>query len=245
MTIAQSVQRTIAALPAGQVFGYEALPSYSSAPAAVTKAVSRLIQDKKLKRFAKGKFYVPEQGLLGERKLSDSEVLRSVLFKNGRLRGYITGYALYNRLGLTTQMPGTITVAVNGGRQEKDFGNLKVQVTVARAPVNAENVKLLGYLDVLKDIKSIPDANVNTSLARMRGLLGELNQADKRSVVSLALTHYTPQTRALLGLLMELLPEKTGSVSVEKLRQSLNPTTTYKLGLDESRWTAARSWNIR
>lgn len=245
MSIFQSVQKSIADMPEGRVFGYDALPSFNTEPAAVTKAVSRLVQGNKLKRFAKGKFYVPEQGLLGERKLSDSEVLRSVLYKNGRLRGYITGYALYNRLGLTTQIPGTITVAVNGGRQEKDFGNLKVQITVARAPVSAENVKLLGYLDALKDIRLIPDANVNTSLARMRGLLGELNRAEKRLAVSLALTYYTPQTRALLGLLMELLPVKASSVSVQKLRQSLNPTTIYKLGLDESRWTIARSWNIR
>ena len=241
MTIAQTIQKAVAAMPAGQVFGYEALPSYSSAPAAVTKAVSRLVQDNKLKRFSKGKFYVPKQGLLGERKLSDSELVRSVLFKSGKLRGYVTGYALFNRLGLTTQMPSTIRVAVNGGRQDKDFGNLKIQVCVARAPVEASNARLLGYLDVLKDIKSIPDTNVSKSLVRMQALLEDLNKVEKRSAVSLALTYYPPQVRALLGLLMNNGEE----VSIQELKQSLNPTTLYKIGVDHALWPAAKNWNIR
>lgn len=50
-----------------------------------------------------------------------------MLYKDGRLRGYITGLSLFNQLGLTTQVPRTVTLAINGGRQEKEFGTIKTK----------------------------------------------------------------------------------------------------------------------
>lgn len=126
------------------------------------------MEEKRLERFAKGKFYVPKKGLLGLRKPSDSELLRSMLYKDGRLRGYITGLSLFNQLGLTTQVPRTVTLAINGGRQEKEFGTIKVKTQVTRVPVEERDVPLLQYLDALKEVKSIPDSNIDRSLLRWK-----------------------------------------------------------------------------
>ena len=91
MSIAQTVEKSVESIPAGKIFSYQELPSYAKSPGAVIKAISRLVEEKRLERFSKGKFYVPKKGLLGSRKPSDSELLRSMLYKDGRLRGYITG----------------------------------------------------------------------------------------------------------------------------------------------------------
>ncbi len=241
MSIAQTVQNTIESMPAGQIFGYQQLPNYARSPSAVIKAVGRMVSDKRLERFSKGKFYVAKKGLLGKRKPSDNELIRAVLYEKGRLRGYVTGGALFNRLGLTTQVPRTITVAYNGGRQEKDFGTIRIKTVVTRIPVRQEDVVLLQYLDVLKDIKTIPDSDINVSLNVMSKKLDELPTSDQSRLITLAQKYYGPQARALLGMLYSAL-----GISVpESLSLSLNPTTLYKLNLDNALWPKAKDWNIR
>ncbi len=241
MSITQAIENSIEAMPAGQIFGYQALPRYAKSPGAVIKAISRMVSDKKLERLSKGKFYVPKKGLLGLGKPSDGELLRSMLYKDGRLRGYVTGLSLYNQLGLTTQVPRTITIAYNGGRQEKEFGTIRVKTIVTRIPVQEKDVKLLQYLDALKDIKKILDSDVNLSLKIMCRYISKLQDREQGRLLKLAQDYYSPQVRALVGLLFTNLdiPVPPG------LARSLNPTTIYKLKLDQSKWPLAREWNIQ
>jgi len=241
MSIAQTIQNTVEAMPAGQIFGYQELPNYAKSPSAVIKAISRLVADKRLERFSKGKFYVPKKGLFGIRKPSDGELIRSMLYKDGRLRGYVTGLSLYNQLGLTTQVPRTITVAYNGGRQEKEFGTIRIKTIVTSIPIKEKDVKLLQYLDALKDIKKILDSNVNLSLKIIRRYISELSEREQRRLVKLAKNYYSPQVKALVGLLFTSLKLSVPS----SLARSLNPTTIYKLKLDQSKWSMAKEWNIR
>jgi len=241
MSIAQTIQSSIDNMPPGQLFGYQDLPVYAKSPSAVIKAIGRMVTSEKLKRFSKGKFYIPKQGKLGLRKPSDSELIRSMLYKNGRLFGYITGLSLYNRLGLTTQLPRTITIACNGGRQEKELGTIRIKTIVTRLPIQEENIKLLQYLDVLKDIKKIPDSDINLSLKIMSNLIEALSELQRKQLLDLAIDYYSPQTRALIGLIFSTLEFPLP----DKLALSLNPTTTYKLKLDQSIWVKAKYWNIK
>jgi len=241
MSIAQTIQNTVEAMPAGQIFGYQELPGYAKSPSAVIKAISRMVSDKRLERFSKGKFYVPKKGLFGIRKPSDGELIRSMLYKDGRLRGYVTGLSLYNQLGLTTQVPRTITVSYNGGRQEKEFGTIRIKTIVTRIPIQEKDVKLLQYLDALKDIKKILDSDVNITLEIMRRYISELSGREQGRLVKLAQDYYSPQVRTLVGLLFTSLKLSVPS----SLARSLNPTTIYKLKLDQSKWPMVKEWNIR
>ena len=58
------------------------------------------------------------------------------------------------------------------------------------------------YLDVLKDIKKISDANINASLKRMKRLISELTSDEKKRLIDLAVSYYTAQARALTGMLL-------------------------------------------
>ncbi len=231
MNIAQTIQNTVKAMPAGQIFGYQELPSYAKSPNAVIKAISRMVSDKRLERFSKGKFYVPKKGLFGIRKPSGDELIRSMLYKDGRLRGYVTGLSLYNQLGLTTQVPRTIIVSYNGGRQEKEFGTIRIKTVVTRIPIQEKDVKLLQYLD----------SDVNLTLKIMHRYIAELSDCEQGRLVKLAQSYYSPQVKALVGLLFTSLKLSIPS----SLAQSLNPTTIYKLKLDQSKWPMAKEWNIR
>jgi hypothetical protein len=240
MSIAQAIQSQIAGMPAGQVFGYEELRGYARAPSAVAKAVSRMVSDNRIERLSNGKFYVPQKGVLGLRKPSDTELIRSVLYKAGRLRGYVTGQALFNRLGLTTQLPRTITVAVEGGRQEKDFGTIRVKMVNTRFPIREQDVKLFQYLDVLREAKSIPDTDINQTLRIMKDKIAALSKPERERLIQLAVDYDAPQVRALLGLLLA-----SAGKDAPFLKDTLNPTTVYKLSLNQRLWPQAENWNIK
>lgn len=241
MSISQEVQERISAWKAGHIYDYQDFDFYDENPNAVIKAISRLVSTDKLKKISKGKFYVAKKGRLGLRKPSDDKLIRSFLYKNGRLRGYVTGLSLYNQLGLTTQIPARITLAYNGGRQEKNFGTVKIRTLISRAPITEENVTILQYLDVLKDIKKIPDADVNQTLSIMQRKIESLTIMDRNKLMKLARDYYSPQTRALVCLIFNNLDFSL----IGDLATSLNPTTSYKLGFDQARWPNAINWNIK
>lgn len=241
MSIAQTVQNKVKTMPAGQVFGYQDLPGYNESTSAVIKAVNRMVAEERIERLSKGKFYVPKKGVFGLRKPSDTELIRSVLYKDGRLRGYVTGVSLYNQLGLTTQVPRTITVAYNGGRQEKFYDTIRIKKVVTRIPIEEKDVKLLQYLDALKDIKKIPDSDINLSLKIMKDYISKLSSQDQKRLLKIAQDYYSPQVKALVGLIYSSL-----NLDVpQSLKRSLNPTTTYKLKLDKAMWPLAKDWNIQ
>ena len=87
----------------------------------------------------------------------------------------------------------------------------------------------------------ISDADINEVLRIMRSKIADLSSSERDMLVSLALEYYSPQTKALLGLLLKSSSLK-GS---QELKASLNPTTIYKLKLDTKRWPQMDKWNIR
>ena len=241
MSIAASVNRIIDRAPTGRIFGYEIFPQYRESPGAVVRAVNRGVEARKLERIEKGRFYKPRKGALGDVPVSDEERLRDALYRNGRRVGYVTGPALYNRLGLTTQMPKTVAIAVNRATQTKDLGTVRMKLLSRRAPISESTVPLLEILDILRNARKVPDANVERVIQEMTKRLTELTPAELRKLQQFALAYYNPATRALLGMLltrcrMEVLPA---------LKASLNPTTRFDLGIDPDEWPESRAWNIR
>ena len=241
MSIAANVKQTIERLPPGRVFGYEVFDDYQTAPDAVVRAVNRCVEQERLLRLSKGRFFAPKQGVLGPMNVSDAELLRDVLFRRGRRSGYITGPALYNRLGLTTQIPKTVTVATNRAAQTKDFGTIRIKTTPRRAPITDANVPLLELLDVLRDVKKIPDAKVDDVVKAIARRISALTPSELKRLQKLAVDYYSASTRALLGVILERLGEGVSP----SLKQSMNPTTRFDLGLNVSRWPEAIAWNIR
>jgi hypothetical protein len=240
MNIAKTIQNRVDEFPVGKIFGYQDMPNYEGAPNTVIKALGRMVLSQKIRRLSKGKFYIPKPGILGARKPSDDELIRSSLYQAGQLRGYITGLCLYNKLGLTTQVPMVITIATNGSRQIKGFGTISIKTISTIIPIQEEDVQLLQYLDVLKDIKKIPDANPNDSLLILSRYITDLSKTKQKRLSVLALQYYKPQVRVLLGIIFE----KMNFPDVSRLKKSLNPITKYNVNLDGVLWPNLSDWNI-
>ncbi|KMK81828.1 DUF6088 family protein [Pectobacterium brasiliense] len=238
MKIKPLVEKEISRFEPGKVFTYRDLTPYISSPETTVKAVSRLVKNGDIKRFAKGHFYRPKKGMFGEMQLSDTEKLKTFMYQNGERRGYVTGTGLYNRLGLTTQIPRTITIASDKSPQRKNLGNVEVKLVKAKVPVSESNREYLEILDVLSNIKKIPDSNPSEVMRVIAKKLKNIKKDDLHELINLA-SVYSPVTRALLGL----LTEKININLAMNLKSRLNPTTRYRIGLD-SYWDNAEEWNI-
>lgn len=239
-SIQAEVGDQVAQVPLGKVFSYDSMPAYREAPNAVVKAVSRLVRKGELRRFAKGQFYRPRQGVLGEVPLKDTEKLKPLLYKGGRRVAYITGVSLYNRLGLTSQVPRVLTLARKGAGKGRNMGTFSVRIVPARAPVKDEDIPVLELLDVLKDIRRIPDTTPDETLCWLLARTRRLTDQDRHRMVGLADEFYPPMVRALLGMLLETL----GKNEYRDLESSLNPVSRYKVFIDHEKWALARKWHI-
>lgn len=241
MPISTQVKQSIDAFKPGQVFDCSEITVYKMNPAATLKALSRMVVADQLRRVSKGLYYVPKRGILGDIKPSDSDILKTLLYKSGRRTGYVTGAALYNRLGLSTQQPKTVEVATSGARQVKDFDNFKVRLVEALAPVLERDIPYLEILDVFKGIKSIPDTAPSEALSLISARICKFKDVEIFRLQSLAAEYYPPMVRAIVGMVVE----RTGGQVLDGLRNSLNPSTVYCLAINVAEWPSARSWCVK
>lgn len=227
----------------GEVFTFNQLEIEPEKYFAATKALSRMVKEGKLKRASIGKYYKPKQSPFGELKPAEGELLRTYLFNNGKRIAYITGPALYNRLGLTTQVPKTIQVASRDKRITVKVGNLRVKPVKSYVDVSNENYNLLGLLDAIKDFKNIPDRDTENTLLQLRQLLKALDRNDLLQLSDIVLS-YPPRTRALTGALLEWIGTKDNDNLIRKIANSLNPLSTYSFSISGKVLPAAEKWKI-
>ena len=240
MTLASQIRTRIKKLPEGKTFGYADLGIAKEEYQTAAKALERLQTDGNIKKVSKGVFYKPEQTVFGELKPDYSEQLRPYLFENGKRVAYETGFSLYNRMGLTTQMAFRIKIASRGKRISINRGALKADAVKSYTEVTEANYELLGFLDAIKDSKRIPDCPVSQAVKVLSGKIRTLNEKQIADLIKYALL-YPPRVRALLGAMLENLNIQSNIV---KLKQSLNPLSKIKLGLKKTDLPTIKNWNI-
>jgi len=240
MKVAEQIRKTIIKIPEGKTFGYADLGIAKEDFQTAAKALERLQEKGVIKKLSKGIFYKPEQTVFGELQPDYSEQLRPYLFENGKRIAYETGYSLYNRMGLTTQMAFRIKIASRSKRISINRGSLKADAVKSYAEVTEANYELLGFLDAIKDIKRIPDCSVSQAVKILSGKIRTLNNKQISGLVKYALL-YPTRVRALVGAMLENLNIQANT---KKLKQSLNPLTKVKLGLKETELPTIKNWNI-
>lgn len=241
MNLATQIRNRIMKFPEGKTFGYADLRIAKEEYQTAAKALERLQAKGIIKKISKGVFYKPEQTVFGELKPDYNEQLRPYLFENGKRIAYETGYSLYNRMGLTTQMAFRIKIASRSKRISINRGALKADAVKSYAEVTDTNFELLGFLDAIKDIKRIPDCTVSKAAKIISSKINNLNEKQITDLVKYALL-YPPRVRALVGAMLENLNIQANT---EKLKQSLNPLTKIPLGLKESELPTIQNWNIK
>lgn len=243
-SIATTVRKRIEAGGDDRLWGYSDFPNLTMS--AVAAALSRLTKgsDPLIRRIRKGVYYVPKKTRFGETKPEPESVVAHVLRHRG-ISYSPTGTAAYNGLGLTTQVSPKITYRVNRPVRSVDLGTgsrlfgirgIKLQPSYEVEGIASSE---LAVLDALKDLHRIPDTTPSGTIRRII----ELIESRKISFTRLArlARHESPRVRALVGAIGSRIGAKK---AVAGLKRSLNPLTTFHLGINDA-LPNATEWNIR
>ncbi|MDQ6482176.1 DUF6088 family protein [Dyadobacter sp. LHD-138] len=240
MKISDYIAVTVNRLPKGYIFTYSDFPSMASQKEAVIKALNRMALSGKITKLSKGKYYKPETTPFGNLIPNQAQIVKDLLEDNGKITGYLTGYSIYNQLGLTTQVSNTIQIGKKEIRPAFQRERYKISFLKQKNTITKENIPLLQILDAIRTIKLIPDANLETSSNRLLAILKDLSKEKQTTLVRLALK-YQPATRALLGALLDELKENE---LTDSLYKTLNPITKYKLSSVDKVLSTTVKWNI-
>ncbi len=236
----QTIVSAMKSLPPGKVFAYADLVREPNQKETVIKALNRMVVAGKLAKLSKGRYYIPEESTFGKMYPSQTEIIKDLLEKDGMIIGYLTGYSIYNQLGLTTQVSNSIQIGRNDVRPAFKRERYAISFIKQKNTITRENIPLLQILDAIRYQKDIPDASPEIICKRLFALIQDLSQKEKKSLVELALK-YPPSTRAFLGAALDEIGLNSFT---EPLKKSLNPITIYNLsGAKMLKYSG--KWNIR
>lgn len=240
MRTTEYIETKIDRLPRGYIFTYDDFVTDVNNREAIIKALNRLAASGKIAKLSKGKYYKPEDTVFGTLKPNQYQVVKDLLESDGKLTGYLTGYGIFNQVGLTTQVSSSIQIGKNEIRPAFTRGLYRISFVKQKNTITKENIPLLQILDSLRYIKKIPDSLPASACKILLSIISKLSTNDKSTLVRLALK-YPPATKALLGAILE----KTGDGSItDPLKKSLNPITSYKLSGISKVLPDAIKWNI-
>ena len=241
-SIIANITNVIKRLQVNRVFSADIFVTDTQSRAAVRMALGRLVAMGKIRKLDRGRYYKPQETILGEMVPSIEDVLSDLVFdKNHKIIGYLTGTIVFAQLGLTTQITTQIQIGVKKYRRSAKRGRYTVTFVEQPNPIKKKDIELFRLLDALRFIKDIPATTPEEAIERMLFLVGRQSEQKQKRLVDLAL-NYKPYVRALLGAIME--KNQANEALVTKLRKSLNDSTIFRLHISEEIIPAAK-WNIK
>lgn len=240
MKTSDFITYTIDRLPKGYVFTYADFVTEVNKKEAVIKALNRLAASGKISKLSKGKFYKPENTVFGTLEPNQYQVVKDLLEEEGKTIGYLTGYSIYNKLGLTTQVSNTIQIGKNEIRPKFKRERYTISFIQQKNTITKENIPFLQLLDAVRYIKKIPDTSIDAACIRLFNIVKELSDKDVSTLIRLA-QKYPPATRALIGAILD---EAGKQQLTDSLRKSLNPISKYNLQGADKVLSLTEKWNI-
>jgi len=240
MNITDIVNDKVNRLATGYVFTYADFDIPVNKGGALNKALNGMVKEGKIRKLSKGRFYKPRYTEFGELKPDIYQVVKDLLERDGKIKGYLTGYSTFNQLGLTTQVPAIIQIGANEVKKGLKRGMFQIRFIKQANRITKENIPLLRILDAIQYIKEIPDSSVELSCKKLMDLIGTLSAREREQLAGLALK-YKPATRALAGAILEI---KNGPEKAESILKSLNPVSQYKFNISTDILPNKQKWNI-
>lgn len=105
MTISKKIEDRINLIADGTVFSIEDLGLPNDWWENIRVKLSRMVGKGLIQKLSKGRFYKPKKSVFGMLKPNLQEIVKDLIYdKNGKSTGYLTGYSVWNDMGLTTQI---------------------------------------------------------------------------------------------------------------------------------------------
>ena len=133
-----------------------------------------------LKRLDTGIYFIPKKTIFKSGStISAMQVIEKKYLKNkDKVCGYLSGYMLVNMVGLTTQVPVIYEVVSNNATTDYRkimINKTRVIVRRPKVPVTNENVRILQFLDLIKDIDVYSEEEGNSLKKRMLEIMKKLD----------------------------------------------------------------------
>ena len=120
--------------------------------------LNRLKNEGIVKAEYKGVYYKPVFGMFGEVPLNSNRLreLKYLMDREGNIKGYIVGAKLFNKLGLTTQVPNVTDIVTNECKYHKQYDEkLRTYIMKPKIKITNENYRYLQFIDILENRDNI------------------------------------------------------------------------------------------
>ncbi len=238
--VSDYIKLKIERLPKSYVFTYEDFITEVNTKEAIIKYLNRMAASGKIAKISKGKFYKPKDTVFGKLQPDQFQLVKDLLEDENKLMGYLTGYSIYNSLGLTSQISNTIQIGKNEIRPTFKRERFTISFIKQKNTITKDNIPFLQLLDAMRYIKKIPDCPISKAITQFLDLIKKYEDSDVSNLVRLA-QKYPPATRALLGAILDELGK---SSLTDSLLKSLNPITQYTLKGANKVLAECKKWNI-
>ena len=128
----------------------------------VRPQIKKLVEDGRLNRYDTGIYYLPKPSKLpfGTMLRIRDVIEKKYLMENGKRCGYMSGLMFANQMGLTTQVSMVYEIYTNKATtdyRETRVGNNRLIVRKPYVTISDENVAVLQFLDLLKEVTDISE----------------------------------------------------------------------------------------
>jgi len=236
----ETIRNTINRFAAGFVFTSSDFPIEVSKQATVNRVLNNMVAAGQIRRLSKGRFYKPQMSEFGELQPDTFQMVKDLIEKNGKPVGYITGYTIFNKLALTTQVPAALQIGVRKDKKPIVRGAYRIYFVSQPNVITKDNIPLLQLLDCLRFFKSIPDTKPDQACLRLIDVFKELDDKQLFAAKRLVLK-YQPASIALLGAILE---KACPDDDISLLFKAINHLSTYKLGISEEVLPNSKKWHI-
>jgi hypothetical protein len=203
MRISDYLTSKLNEIPECHLFNAVELASSEYPSASVGKHLGLLVQSGEIARFAKGKFYKPKATVFGLLGPNEQEIMKDLLVKDGKQIGYPTGYQVFNRLGLTTQISWLFQIGCKNPRRRIKRGSCTIAFIKQNNNITESNVPLLQILDAIRYINKIPETSKKNSYIRLLAILMQLSDSQIEEIIFLSNKYTAATQRVLKNLLAE------------------------------------------
>jgi len=235
--IATSIFKRINKMPAGAVITPDSFPE-SWSRKAITKALSRLQKKGVIVRLQNGIYSKSKETRLGPASSFSIEII-SLKIEQSQDK-CLGGLFLYNKLGLTTQIPSVIEVLNNKSSYNTKLGNTLIRYVRIRPRITEQTKNLILILEVIKNVKLIMDSELKTTVRWILQAIKGLNKQERKLLVAVSMD-YPPRVCAILGNILSSIDRSLS----DKLRKGLNPNSVYRVGRIADNLKDSKKWRLQ
>ncbi|MBF0300549.1 MAG: hypothetical protein HQK51_17670 [Oligoflexia bacterium] len=233
---ATAIGKLIKEMPTGAVITPDSFPE-SWSRNAITRTLSRLQKQGVILRLQNGVYSKSKETRLGPASSSPIEII-SIKIEQSEDKCF-GGLFLYNKLGLTTQIPSVIEILNNKSSYNTKFGNTQIRYVRIRPKITSQTKKVIIILEVIKNIKLILDIEIKTTLHWITKAIKAFDKNEKKLLFNVS-ADYPPRVCAILGNILSSIDIPLSN----KLMKGLNQNSVYRVGSVADHLKDSKKWKL-